>query len=134
MHSWHRVAINWTNKRKKARFVVLSVPERPVDLFADKKRYKSPGSVGLRVPCDKLIEVVHKAEEAFRLNYDTFKGNSHLCQFLFTAAFRHVISHFFFAVTQNMVCILSEKLIKVYMVTRIFYSVKFNNREFDTLW
>ena len=60
---------------------------RSVDLFTDKKRYRTSGQLGLIEPCDKLIAAIHKVEEVFRLQYDQLKIYDHLCHSLFTCAY-----------------------------------------------
>jgi Transposase protein len=102
---------------------------RPVDLFFDKKRFKSAESVGLVQPCDQLVQAVHKAEEAFRLHYDMLKDKDHLCQSLFATAYPSCDFTFLFRRHAEHAQYLSEKLIKMFMVMRIFYAVKFNNRD-----
>lgn len=105
-----------------------SYSRRPVDLFIDKKRFKSSGSLGLIEPCDQLIEVAHKAEEIFRCHYDKCKGSENVCQTLFELAFPLCNFSFLFSLHPEHALYLSVKLIKMYLVMRIFYAIKFNNR------
>lgn len=101
---------------------------RPVDLFIDKKRFQSSGSVGLIEPCDQLIDAVHRAEEVFRSHYERCKTSQNLCETLYNAAFPLCDFSFLFHRHPEHALYLSQKVIRLYMVMRIFYAIKFNNR------
>jgi len=96
------------------------------------KRYSQSASVGLVEPCDELVSAVHTMEQVFRAQYKVHLSQPNValsltgrpgggCE-IFTLNALSSFSLF------NMLY-LSEKLTKVYVVMRLFYAVKFSNRD-----
>lgn len=102
---------------------------RPVDLVAEKKRYTQSASVGLVEPCDELITAVHKMEEQFRFNYEKLLSSPQIAKSIFDITYSACDFEFLFQRHAEHAVYLSQKLTKLYIVMRIFYALKFKNRD-----
>jgi hypothetical protein len=85
--------------------------------------------VGLVIPRQELFDVVHTAEEQFRLNFDEMSKKSNIADSLFKLI--HPLCDFtcMFSGHPEHALYVSEKIIKMYIVMRIFYALKFSNTE-----
>jgi len=101
---------------------------RVTDDFAAVKRFVGSASVGLVQPCDDLFSVVHTMEECFRMYYQPSSAKPNLAATLYNVIHPKCDFQFLFRRHPEHACYLSEKLTKVYMMMRIFYAVKFENR------
>ena len=99
------------------------------DVFASKKRYDSACSVGLVLPCSDLCEQVRVIEQQFRIKYDEFRKDSQVAQKLYDHIYPLLNFSFLFLGHPEHALYLSQKITKVYIIMRIFYAVKFVNRD-----
>ena len=102
---------------------------RQTDLFANCKRFLGTASVGLVEPCDELIAAVHVMEQLFRVHYTAKLGQPNIASALFNIIQPHCDFQFLFVRHPEHALYLSQKLTKVYIVLRLFYAVKFSNRD-----
>jgi hypothetical protein len=115
---------------------VLTVPEqeysyncRPIDLFASFKRYIGSSAVGLVSPCRDLFKAVHVIEQQFRLKFSDNMLKPNLAQWLYEQIHPQCDYTFLFLQHPEHSLLLSEKLTRLYITMRVFYAVKFLNRE-----
>ena len=101
---------------------------RPIDDFANVKRFVGSASVGLVEPCEELFSAVHVMENVFRINYSAMCTLPAVAMCLFNAIYPCCDFNFLFVQHPEHACYLSEKLTKMYIVMRIYYAVKFQNR------
>jgi len=97
---------------------------RVIDDFACVKRFAGLASVGLVEPCEELVAAVHKMEECFRLNYSVMYTLPHVAMSLYDIIQPRCNFQFFVCQASY----LAQKLIKMYIVMRIFYAVKFEKQ------
>jgi len=81
------------------------------------------------LPRDKLIAVIHGIEEHFRLNFVHLITLSNIAQKLFDGIFPRLNFQFLFLDHAEHDVYLSHKITKLYIVMRIFYALKFMNRD-----
>jgi len=101
---------------------------RPIDDFASMKRFIGSASVGLVEPCDELFVAVHVMEEYFRLHYANEVMKTNVAMSLFGIIYPKCNFEFLYVRHPEHACYLSEKVTKTYITMRIYYAVKFANR------
>ena len=106
---------------------------RPIDLFVSMKHYKESCSYGLINPCDELFAVVHFLEQQFRTKFKQYMLRPLVVKSLFEAIYPSCDFSFLFMRHAEHALILSEKITKMFLTMRIFYAVKFMNRELETV-
>ena len=104
---------------------------RPQDLFTSKKRYNTACSVGLILPCHELTEQVAIIEQQFRVRFSELKTSPNIAQKLFDSIYPLCDFGFLYVSNPLHAIYLSQKINKLYIVIRLFYAIKFNNRERD---
>ena len=97
--------------------------------FASKKQYSNTGSVGLIEPSTELYAAVRVMENLFRSQFDEIKGGSRVALSLSNAIQPQCDFTFLFVRHPQHALYLSEKLVRMFVIMRIFYSIKFSNRE-----
>ena len=102
---------------------------RPTDVFAKCKRFVGTASVGLVEPCDELVKIVHKMEQLFRIHYQCQMVRHKVASALCSIIQPQCDFGFLFLRHPEHALYLSEKLPKLFIVMRLFYAVKFSNRE-----
>jgi len=102
---------------------------RQQDIFSSKKRYGSACSVGLVLPCPELSQQVWIIEQQFRVRFSELKTTCNIAQKLYDYIFP--LCDFDFLYTRHPVhaLYLSQKITKLYIIMRLFYAVKFVNRD-----
>jgi hypothetical protein len=101
----------------------------PGDVFAAKKRYSDSSSSGLLTPSAELLRLIHTVEATFRLKFDDLDTQSNIAQSLYDVISPSCDFTFLFTLHPEHALYLSQKILKLYIVMRIFYAVKFANRE-----
>jgi len=100
-----------------------------MDIFAKCKRFVGIASVGFVEPCDELVVAVHKMEQLFRVHYHRQLLQPNIASVLYNTVQPQCDFGFLFVRHPEHALYLSEKLTKLYIVMRLFYAVKFSNRE-----
>ena len=101
---------------------------RATDDFSSVKRFAASASVGLVAPCEELVAAVHKMEESFRLHYSVMCPLPRVAMCLYDVIHPQCNFNFLFMRHPEHASYLAQKLTKMYIVMRIFYAVKFENR------
>ena len=102
---------------------------RVIDDFASVKRFVGSASVGLVQPCVELVAAVHTMEEMFRTQYTVMCMLPNVAHSLYEVIYPCCNFQFLHIRHAEHAIYLSQKLTKMYIVMRLFYAVKFANRE-----
>lgn len=101
---------------------------RPHDQFIKEKRFSNVSCTGLVEPCDELFQAVHVMEHLFRLHFNQLLSQPHIASTLFKIIHPQCNFQFLFIRHPEHALYISEKLTKLYVVMRLFYAMKFANR------
>jgi hypothetical protein len=102
---------------------------RAQDLFASKKRYSDSSAVGLINPSKELFVAVHLIEQIFRMKYKEAMTKPNVVNNLFGEIHSQCDFLFLFYRHPEHALYLSEKITKLYLTMRMYYVVKFFNRD-----
>jgi hypothetical protein len=102
---------------------------RGQDLFASKKRFLDSSSVGLVSPSEELFGVVRLIEQGFRLKFEDAMLKPETVMNLFRQIYPDCDFSFLFIRHPQHALYLSEKVTKLYLTMRLYYAVKFYNRD-----
>jgi len=118
--------------------MVLSKPTdehgycRPLQsAFLHFKQYSELQFGGLVTPCVELTGVVHIMEQLFRNNYSKLLSAKNVARLLYDIIYPECEFSFLFKRYPEHALYLGEKIVKLYVTMRLFYAVKFKNREIN---
>jgi len=105
---------------------------RKDEVFTSMKRYSGACSLGLFLPHSELCNQIRCIEQQFRLKFCDMRTTSRLATELYNCTYPLLNYNFLFVKHPEHAVYLSQKITKLYIVMRIFYAVKFLNRDLSS--